>query len=449
MTLGLILTVVIAFGLMIFVHEGGHYLACRFFGVRVERFAIGFGPKLWARRIGETEYAVLAVPLGGYCKPAGGDLSTDSAEKLLETPPKPGEFLYASWWKRVLIFLAGPAMNLVSAVFVLAFVVMLGERIPVERPVLGFIPPKALAAESGFLPGDRIVEVDGKKVENFYTDLEPLYRKFAEGGVQEAVVVVERNGEKKSLVLKGDAARAEEGLGLVAARPPVLGSVHLMSPARKAGLRPGDRIRTVNGVAVTDWAHLAYLIRNAPSDPITLEVERGTSVTKVTLTRVSTGEHKMIGISPVEPEEVIVRREGPIRAFGEGVRRAFVFSAFFVESLKKLVVGELPWRQNLAGPITIVRVLYEKVEQDFKEFLNTVAAISLILCWMNLLPIPVVDGGQVVLCVVEGIRRRPISSKWQAVYQQIGLALVLLLMGMAVFNDVWGLFAENFQSQMP
>lgn len=449
MTFGLILTVVVAFGFMIFIHESGHYLACRFFGVRVERFAIGFGPKIWACRIGDTEYALLAVPLGGYCKPAGGDLSTDPAEKVGAAPPKPGEFLYASWWRRVLIFLAGPSMNFLSAVLILAFVVFWGERIPVEEAVLGFVPPGSLAEKAGLRPGDRLVSVSGRPVKNLYTDLEPLYEGLLAAPEQGVAVVLQRDGRKIERTVRGNPAEPGVSLGLNARIPPVLGAVHLMSPARKAGLRKGDRVLSVNDVAVSEWAEVAWHIRRAESDPIRLVVERGGEEYPVSVNRVFNGIQRAIGISPVDSEVFEVRREGPLSALASGWRRAVAFSAFFGESLAKLVTGKIPIRDNLAGPFTIVRTLYEKAEQDLREFCNTVAVISLILCWMNLLPIPVVDGGQVVLCLAEAARRGPVPVKWQVRYQQVGFALILLLMGIAVFNDVWGLIAEKMKSQIP
>src|ERR1041384_1879533 len=159
--------VILAFGFMISIHEGGHYLACRLFGVDVEEFALGFGPLLFSRKWGKTLYSVRAFPLGGFCKPKGGDLSGETAEKMYEKPPEPGEFLFAPWWKRIFIFLAGPGMNYLSA-FTLIFLLFwaIGEKTPVEEPVLGFITPHSFAEQAGLRKGDRVLKVGETSIQN-------------------------------------------------------------------------------------------------------------------------------------------------------------------------------------------------------------------------------------------------------------------------------------------
>src|ERR1035441_9413971 len=163
-----ILEVILAFGFMIFIHEGGHFMACRLFGVDVDEFALGFGNTLVSRKWGKTLYSIRAFPLGGFCKPRGGDLSGQTAEEMYAKPPEPGEFLYASWWKRVVIFLAGPGMNFLSAiVIVFLLFVVLGEPVSTEKPLLGFVPPGSLAEKAGLQRGDRILKVDGKETQSY------------------------------------------------------------------------------------------------------------------------------------------------------------------------------------------------------------------------------------------------------------------------------------------
>src|SRR5208282_1279657 len=170
-----VMEAIVALGFMIFIHEGGHYLACRFFKVDVDEFALGFGPILAKRQMGATLYTLRAIPLGGFCKPKGGDLSGESAEKMYEKAPEPGEFLHAAWWKRVVIFLAGPAMNFISAIIFLFILLLMGIKTPVEEPVLGFIQPQTLAYECGFHKGDRLLKADGRDIANLYTDLDTVY----------------------------------------------------------------------------------------------------------------------------------------------------------------------------------------------------------------------------------------------------------------------------------
>lgn len=444
MSLILVAEVVLAFGFMIFIHELGHFIACRLFGVRVERFALGFGPALWKRQWGETEFALLSIPLGGYCRPAGGDLSGESPEKMYEKPPQPGEFLWAAWWKRIGIFLAGPLMNYLSAVAILAILLVVGERIPVEKPVLGFVPPGSLAAQAGLQKGDVLAEWNGKPLRNLNTDFN-LKPEDLRAGVP---LVVDRGGRRFPVTIMGDPSAKDFVLGLYGAAPAVLGDVHFMTPARKAGLKPGDEVLTINGKSVGDWMELAWSIRKAETPEVTLTVRRGDKTHTVVVNRIFNGSNMAIGISPLEGKEYDVERTSVLRAVPEAFRRSVAFSSLFLGALWKLSTLQMSLKDNIAGPVTILRTMYQKASQSWIEFLNTVAMISLILCLMNLLPIPVVDGGQIILCLMEGVKRSPMSIRFQLAYQQVGMVFIFALMGLAVFNDVWGWIQETFRSQI-
>lgn len=441
MNLWLAFEVMLAFGFMIAIHEWGHFLACRLFGIRVERFAIGFGPALWTKKIGDTEYAILSVPLGGYCKPAGGDLSGESADKMYEKPAEPGEFLFASWWKRALVFLAGPTMNYLSAVVLITAVLMLGDKIPVDDPVLGFVPPSSLAEKAGLRPDDVVLQANGRSVTHF-DDLEGLYDVFSTDKDASAVLTVRRGNKTFPVTVTGRLDKTAVSLGITPRTPPVIGNVALMTPARKAGVLEGDRILAVNGQPVSEWHQAAFFIRGASTDAVTLQLERKGKSFPVSLVRVDNGIYKAIGISPVDSGQYEFKRLGPVEAAKASVRATYNMTSTFLMSLGKLVTGRISLKDNIAGPVTIVRTMYQKATQGGVEFLNTVAFISLILCLMNLLPIPVVDGGQIVLCALEGARRKPMSIKFQMTYQQVGFFFVVALMVLAVFNDFWGLIME-------
>ncbi len=441
----LILEVVIAFGFMIAIHEWGHFIACRILGIRVERFALGFGPTLWAKKWGDTEYALQAIPLGGYCRPAGGDLSGESPEKMYEKPPAPGEFLFASWWKRVLVFLAGPTMNYLSAVAIVVLLLVVGDKIPVEKPVLGFIPPGSLAEASGLQKGDLLLKVNGKDMQNLYTDFnvnDELIRK----GVP---LLVRRGEQQLTLQLKGDLRAPGSTLGISPYTAPILGDVHFMTPARKAGLRPGDEILTLNGEKILEWTQLAHLIRTVPTEELKLEIKRNDQVYPVTVKRIFNGTNKAIGISPLRSNEFVVKKLSIWKAVPTAFQSTGAISLMFLDGIWKLVTLQMSLKDNIAGPITIMRTMYQTATQSWMDLMNAVAMISLILCIMNLLPIPVVDGGQVILCIVEGLKRRPVSVKFQIMYQQAGFFFVVALMALAIFNDIWSLVAETFKSQIP
>ncbi len=443
---------IVALGFMIFIHEGGHYLACRFFKVDVDEFALGFGPILAKRQMGATLYTLRAIPLGGFCKPKGGDLSGESAEKMYEKAPEPGEFLHAAWWKRVVIFLAGPAMNFISAVVFLFILLLMGIKTPVEEPVLGFIQPQTLAYECGFHKGDRLLKADGRDIANLYTDLDAVYDRMTKDPRATAILTVLRDGKNLTLVLKNDKKDPNVSFGFFNFSPPTIGSVALMTPARKAGLQANDQVISVNGMKVSEWNELAYAIHTATTDPVKLEVLRGNRTLQFSIERIESGltKSKAIGISPLDPTRFDVKRVGVGEAFVGAWARAVNFSVMYVDLLGKMVTGKISLKDNIGGPISIMRVMYQKASEGWDEFISMVATISLILCLMNLLPfLGVVDGGQVVLCVLEGIFRKPVSVKFQDIYQKIGFALVFTLILFAVGNDLWGWILERVHSQVP
>jgi regulator of sigma E protease len=449
MNIWLVVEVILAFTLIIAIHEWGHFIACRLFGVRVERFAIGMGPVLVARKWGDTEYAICAFPIGGYCKPAGGDLSVESAGKMNEKPPEPGEFLYASWWKRVVIFLAGPGMNYVLAFLMMFFILVVGEQIPIEKPQLGFVPPGSLAAQAGLKKDDMLLKINGKDVKNLFTDEDAIYDSLTKDPNLGVALTVQRKKKTFETVLKGDLKKEGTDLGIYSEAPPMVGSVPPATPARQAGLAAGDTILSVNGKTVSDWAELAYNIRNSSTDQIDLQVLRAGKTYPVKLNRVYNGMNKAIGIAAPEPTEFEIKKMGPVEALGTAATRTEEFTTLYLGSLWKLATGKFSIKDSVGGPITIMRVMYQKASQNWIEFLSTVAFISLVLGLMNLLPIPVVDGGQIVLCVIEGVKRGPVSLRWQTLYQNVGFIFIVAVMVLVVSNDVWKLFLEKFHSQIP
>ena len=438
-----ILEVIFAFGFMIFIHEGGHYLACRLFGVDVDEFALGFGPKLTSRQWGKTLYSVRSIPLGGFCKPKGGDLSGQSAEEMYAKPPEPGEFLHASWWKRILIFLAGPGMNLVSAFAIIFLLFMfLGEPQSNEKAVLGFVIPGSLAAQAGLKQGDLVLQAAGKDVKGF----EDFLNDLPEAG-KSADLRVLRGGKTLDLRITdppkpSDPKAAAPVWGLSDATPAVVGEAILGQPARDAGIRDGDKILEINGHQTSDWAQMAYFIRNAKSDPLDMVVGRGGETHRVSVHRVFNGDYMAVGISP-PPEKGLTFKSVSIgKALSDSSGFILDRTVAILKGIGDLVLAKISIKDSVAGPITIMRMMYHRAAEKFQDFLTLVSGISLMLFIMNLLPIPVVDGGQIVLCLVEGVKRSPVSIKIQSAYQQVGLFLIVLLMGLAVFNDFKNLFLE-------
>jgi regulator of sigma E protease len=444
-----LLEVVLAFSFMIAIHEYGHFMVCRLFGVEVDEFAIGFGPTLASRKWGKTLYSLRTLPLGGFCKPKGGDLSGETAEKMYEKPAEPGEFLYAAWWKRVFIFLAGPGMNFISA-FVICFLFfwIVGDKAPMEKPYLGFVPPHSAAHEAGLQKGDHLLKVDGEPYLNLYRADEAILEKLDKNPNQGVVLTLERNGKNFESTLKGDLKNPDFNLGIGESLSTILGDVPFSSPARKAGLMAGDVVLSVNGQKVSEWAELTYIIHSSTTDEIKLLVSRGGKTYPVSVTKVYNGMGKFIGISPPEEREFDPKKMSMTEAFTAASNKITNIVLLNGRGLWEMITGKVSLKDNIGGPVTIMRFMYQSATMGLAQFVNIVAYISLILCIMNLLPIPVVDGGQIVLCLIEGIKRKAVPVKIQMVYQQLGFIFVVGLMLFAVAMDFWNLYLEKFHNQI-
>jgi regulator of sigma E protease len=433
-----VLEAVFAFSFMIFIHEGGHYLASQFFKVEVEEFALGFGTTLISRKWGKTVYAIRAVPLGGFCKMKGGDLSSNSAEEMYLKPAEKGDFLFAAWWKRVVILLAGPGMNFVSALLIVtALFVLKGEPMEVIKPLLGFVTPGSLAEKAGLKKNDLLLTVNGKAIDNLNTaeDLLPDYGKSS-------TITYERNHHIYTATIeRGPKSSEPVDLGIIDLRPAIVGQALLGNPARNAGIQEGDEITQVNGRKVGDWAELAYLIRNLEGDSIQVEFFRNKVSHAVTIDRIFNGSFKAIGISPIDASKPEYIKVSLFKAVGDATNYTLGLTKKLVDGVVQLFSGKVSLK-SAAGPVTIMRLFQEQASQGWEDLLHAVAVISLVLFIMNLLPLGVVDGGQIVLCLIEAVKRSPVSAKAQMIYQQVGFFLVIGLMAFAVFNDFKNIFLE-------
>jgi len=459
-----IIEVVFSFCFMVAIHEWGHFLAMRLLGVGVEEYCIGFPPRVASRKWGKTLYSIGAVPLGGFCKPQGGDLSGQSAEEMNAKPPEPGDYLAASWWRRILILLAGPGMNYLTALFLVAALFLVkGEIIPMEKPVLGFVPPGSLAEKAGLQKGDLLLKANGKDITNLQTadDLFPDYGKSA-------LVVVQRGGktleakierpakalsewaQSNNLALRflasmgfGPDAPPDPSFGISAFVPSIVGTAALGNPARNAGIQDGDEILSINGHQVTEWSEMTYYIRNTTEDTLQIEFSRDHKIHKVSIQRVFNGTYKQIGIMAMESKEPpTINHVGIVQAFGDSTHFAVNKSSEMLNGIWKMVTGKISLKDSVGGPVTIMRLMYHQASQGWEDFLSLVAVISIMLGLMNLLPLGIVDGGQIVICLLEGVKRRPMSVKFQMAYQQAGFILVAGLMLFAVFNDFKNIFLE-------
>jgi len=419
---------VIALGILIFVHELGHFLAARAFGVRVETFSIGFGPKLFKFNCCGTEFAISLIPLGGYVKMAGEDP---------DTPPKsPDEFYAKPPWQRIVIALAGPLMNLLLAVafFVLSFT--LGRYVPsyqLEVPRVGFVLSEKLPLK----PGDVIVEVNGKKVKNW----KDFDRIVALNPDKDLNVVVERNGKVEKLTVHTGIDR-KNGVGTIPVIPavkPVIGRVLPNSPAEKAGLKTGDVILRINGKEITRWEQVVRTIGESREKEVELLVLRNGKRLKI---RVKPEFNEKLGrftIGIVPKVNLVFVKYPPTEALKRAVAEFKSQTELFFTFLYKLITGQASIK-SLGGPILIAEVAGKAAQSGISNFIYFMGFISLQLGYFNLLPLPVLDGGLILMFLIEILRGRSLSPQFREKFQQLGLLILGLLMIIVFYNDIMRLF---------
>ncbi|MHA6196859.1 sigma E protease regulator RseP [Pseudomonas wadenswilerensis] len=442
----MIIGTLVALGVLVTFHEFGHFWVARRCGVKVLRFSVGFGTPLlrWHDRQG-TEFVIAAIPLGGYVK------MLDEREADVDPAQREQSFNRKSVGQRIAITAAGPIANFLLAILFFWLLAMLGSQ--QVRPVIGNVEPGSLAAVAGLSAGQEIVAIDGKPTSGWGAVNLQLVRRLGESGT----LRIDVRGEGASAVdshsvaldswLKGaDEPDPISSLGIRPWRPalaPVLAELDPKGPAQAAGLKTGDRLLTLDGRGLSDWQQVVDTVRGHAGAKVTLGVERDGARIDVPVTLASRGEGKAAsgylgaGVAAVEwPKEML--REvsyGPLEAVGEGLSRTWNMSVLTLDSLKKMLFGELSVK-NLSGPITIAKVAGASAQSGLGDFLNFLAYLSISLGVLNLLPIPVLDGGHLLFYLVEWVRGRPLSDRVQGWGVQIGISLVVGVMLLALINDL-------------
>jgi regulator of sigma E protease len=440
-----LISFVVVLGILILVHEFGHFIVARLSGVGVERFSIGFGPVLWRYRGPATEYCLSAIPMGGYVKMMGDDENPLEGGKTGAVDPTKA-FNAKPLWIRFLIVFAGPGMNFVLAVVIFAVLAMVLGR-AVIPPVVGSVAAPGPAAQAGLKPGDRIVALNGRPVQ----DWDELLAAVQDGHGQPVTLSVRGEAGERSLTLTPIAARQCDLLGDphevwdLGARPylaPVIGDVIGGQPAARAGLKSGDTVLAVEGKPVSSWEDMAQAIHARPGQPTRLDLRRGGETLTVTVTPNSVKQMSaeckevavgLIGIGQAPGGGVI--HPNPAAALWHGLRRTTETTVVIARALHKLVVGKFD-RSSIGGPIQIAVAAGEQARQGVVYLAGFTAVISVNLFLLNLLPVPMLDGGHLLFFAFEAVLGRPLSVRKREVAQQVGFVLLMLLMVYAVYNDL-------------
>ncbi len=423
-----ILAFVFVLGVLIFVHELGHFLMARRIGVRVLTFSLGFGPKLLSFRRGDTEYCVSLIPLGGYVKMAGenpDDARSGAAD----------EFLSKTKWQRFQVLVMGPVMNLALAFVVLAVVLYQGAQVPAyaqEPVVVGAVEDGSVAKAAGVLPGDRIAAVGGKPV----ADWEEFFTLVAGKANREIVFGIDRGGRPLDIRLVPSALGKYE-FGEVGIKPtmhPQITTLMNGSAAGEAGLQTGDVVLAAAGERNVSRDRLVEIIKQSGGKPLVLEIKRDGRNQSVTVTPKEVGGTLMIGAT-LSYLELRTVEPGLVEAFKMSAVQNWKSATQIVQTLGGLLTRETSVKQ-LMGPVAIADLSGMAAEQGWVQLFSLMAMISLNLGLLNLMPIPVLDGGHIAILALEGVSRRDFSMRVKEKMLLAGFALLLMLMVTVIYNDL-------------
>ncbi|MFI4967793.1 MAG: RIP metalloprotease RseP [Gammaproteobacteria bacterium] len=447
-----ILAFIAAIGVLVTVHEFGHFIVARGLGIKVLRFSIGFGKPLftWHRRGDDTEYVIAALPLGGYVKMA------DEREGTVAEADLPRAFNRQGLAKRLAVVLAGPAFNLAFAV--LAYWIIFMAGIPGIKPIVGNITAGSPAAIAGFMPQDRIVAVAGHETRTWDGAQLALFQEVLDGH-QVQVRVQPVAGPERALTLKladthalTEPGKLLSGLGLAQWDPPVPPVIGQLTPegsARASGLHEGDRIVSEQGNPVADWQSLVSIIKASAGKDLQLGIVRDGREQSLTLHVGSVAGDAAgvghIGAAPRIPPNFYAglqaeQRYNPPAALWQALTRTAELAWLTLDASWNMVLGNVSL-QNISGPINIAQYAGYTAESGLVPFLAFLAIVSISLGVLNLLPIPVLDGGHVLYFAVEFVKGSPLSEKVEAMGQRVGMALLMMLMVFAIYNDLVRVFS--------
>ena len=448
--IGNLLAFVVAISVLVAVHEYGHYIVGRWTGMKVLRFSIGFGKPIWRRIAGadRTEYCISAIPLGGYVR------FLDSREGPIPEADEGRAFNQRPIPQRIAVLLAGPAFNFLFAI--IAYWALFIYGIPTLVPAVGSVETGSYAAEAGLEQGDRIVAVGDVATEDWETALVAMLDHMVSDGRVPLTLEGGDGWQRDVSIDVGDDARRLtepgmlfDGLGFQpfgpADLPADIGSVEDGGPAALAGLEAGDRIVAIDGEQIDDFAALVEIVQARPNREVSVDYLRAGSRRQTT---VVIGEHAIdgqirgrIGVARGGDFEEFYyqRRFGPVESLTRAMERTWSSTIFTLNMLGRMITGDVSIK-NISGPINIAQFAGESAQRGFDYFLGFLAIVSISLGVLNLLPIPVLDGGQIVYQTIEGIKGSPLSERAQIMGQQIGIFALILLMSFAFYNDLARIF---------
>ena len=440
----------VVLGVLVAFHELGHFLAARWVGVKVLKFSLGFGPKIFGRQVGDTEYLLSAVPLGGYVKLFGED-----EQEAASPEEQRRSFAHQSLWGKTLIVAAGPGFN-----FILAYLIFTGwlaTGSPLFVPTFRDLSPdvEALMANSpaekaGLKVGDRIIRINDKDISTKTELLDAVEKSRG----KQLTLDLKRSGQIKTVLvtpapLSGQDPAAKETayyLG-VEEPPPVVTAVLNGSPAAQGGVKEADRVVAIEGKPIQTWSEMTTIVKESANQPLRFSVLRDGSPVSLTITPAA--DHAVVNGKPVEigkigisgPGRSLVKASSPLLSLYHGLEATWGWTELTAVGIYKMIVGDIS-SKNIGGPLTIANISGEAASQGASSVVFLIAILSINLGVLNLLPIPILDGGHLFFFLIEAILRKPLGERQRELAQQVGLVLLVGIMIFAFWNDLERLFSR-------
>ena len=425
---------VITIGILVFVHEFGHFLAAKLTGMRVERFSIGFPPRAIGKQIGDTDYCISWIPIGGYVKIAGMiDESFDT--EFLGNEPEPWEFRGKPLWARILVISAGVVMNILLAVAIFWGINYSQGKYLRATTEVGYVIPASPAEKIGIRSGDTILSVDGKAVTHWDEILAVIY---VENPGRDVAIEVGRGGHRDTVVCpkRSISDVTSERFGILPSHTAaVIGNVEAGKPAEKLGLKPRDVIIALNGIPIHNENQVIQVIRSNPGKEVAVTWKRGEEQFQgVTVPNADGRIGVTVGSLYAGPTQHL--QYSFFGAFPEGVKDILQASGLLYKSIVHLVTGKASFAQSFGGPIKIAQIATQSAEVGLTSFLAFMALLSMSLAILNIVPFPALDGGHLAIMLVEAVFRREIPQKVKLVIQKAGFAILLAFMAFVIYNDI-------------